>query len=284
MAELHLRLVPAGGPPDLNQRCAAEDAIREFQAALKADPHYLASLNNLGLAFLQTGRWEEAIAQYRTLIAMNSDIAEAYYNLGTALKHYDGAADAFRKSLHVDPGFPEAHCALGEVLWEQGKLDDAAGELNAVVEARSDFIPAYLILANLRRQKGDLSGALTALQTVLKLAPRDGAAYQALGIVLKQKGETNGAAEALRRAQGLKEPAMTCEAARRATDAGALLLRQGNISGSIEKLRLAVTLVPYFALAHYHRLGFSRGRDLSQASAEFNNAHELDPRLQPPRE
>lgn len=63
-----------------------------------------------------------------------------------------------------------------------------------------------------------------------------------------------------------------------------MLLRQGNIPGSIEKLRLALKLTPNFAPAHYQlALALRERHDLTRATSEFNRARELDPRFQPPR-
>jgi Flp pilus assembly protein TadD/mono/diheme cytochrome c family protein len=265
-----------------------EGAVEQFRRALKTDPQYSTAINSLGLVFLELGRWDEAITQYRALIELNPKIPEVYYNLGTALKHdedYDGAAEAFGKSLQLDPGFAEAHCSLGEVLWEQGKLDEAAKELRAAVAARSDFLPAYLILGNLLQQQGDLAGALTALEEVLRLDPRNGSAYLTLGKVLKQRRDIDGAAEAFRRAQALNEANMTFQAALQATETGALRRRQGDIDGSVEKLRFALRLSPNLGVAHYQLgLALHERHDDAQAAAEFDHASKLDPRLRPPQE
>lgn len=264
-----------------------EGAVAEFRRALKTDPRYAGALNSLGVAFLEMSRWDDAVAEYHALLALNPGISEAYYNLGEGLKHledYDGAAGAFAKSLELNPGFVEAHCALGEVLWEQGKLDEAAKELQAAVAGDPDLMPAYLILANLLHQKGDLSGALEALQKVLQLAPRNGAAYQMLGIVLKQRGDIDRAAEAFRRAQIVKEQGETFQAASDAISTAALLRRQGDLRGSIQKLRFALSLIPNYALAHYQLgLALRQNHDDAGAVEEFGKAYQLDPRLRPPR-
>ncbi|PYV00883.1 MAG: hypothetical protein DMG26_14705, partial [Acidobacteria bacterium] len=57
-------------------------------------PQFIPARNNLGLALLQKALWEDAIAEYRKLINLAPDDAEAYYNLGVALKQkqdFDGA-------------------------------------------------------------------------------------------------------------------------------------------------------------------------------------------------
>jgi superkiller protein 3 len=78
---------------------------------------------------------------------------------------------------------------------------------------------------------------------------------------------------------------MTFQAAIQATGTGALLRRQGDIAGSVEKLRFALRLSPTFALAHYQLgLALHEKHDEAQAAAEFENASKLDPRLRPPQE
>ena len=56
------------------------------------------------------------------------------------------------------------------------------------------------------------------------------------------------------------------------------------VDGAIDKFRAALKLAPDFAPAHFQLgMAFLRKGDSAQASAEFEKAHQLDPRFRPPR-
>jgi tetratricopeptide (TPR) repeat protein len=54
------------------------------------------------------------------------------------------AADAYRAALAVQPGFRLARFNLGRMLIALGRPDEAAGELEKIVEPRDAEAPRYL--------------------------------------------------------------------------------------------------------------------------------------------
>jgi protein O-mannosyl-transferase len=65
--------------------------------------------NSLGNVFFQTGRVDEAIAQYRDAVTINPDYAEAHANLGSALnqtERLEESEEQFRLALQHDPSNP----------------------------------------------------------------------------------------------------------------------------------------------------------------------------------
>ena len=78
---------------------------------------------------MQKGDLEAAVREFRDLTAREPTNAEAYYNLGTALKQQDNFADAeqaLRQSIRLRTDLPESHFALGVVLWQTRRPEDAA--------------------------------------------------------------------------------------------------------------------------------------------------------------
>ena len=58
----------------------------------------------------------------------NPDYAEAYSNLGNALRDQgklDEAIAAYRQAIRIKPDYAEAYSNLGVALYDQGKLDEA---------------------------------------------------------------------------------------------------------------------------------------------------------------
>jgi Flp pilus assembly protein TadD len=263
-------------------------ATREFQEVIKSSPGDLMARNNLGVCYLNAGQWAEAARTYQELVSLDPTIPEAFYNLGVALKHaeqFDDAIAAFQKAIELKPELPEAKTDLGEILWQEGRLDEAAAQLRAACQMRPDFTPAYYALVEVLRQKNDFEGAFAVVQVIPQLDPRNPSAYQELAMVEKQRGNVDGAAAAFHKAEELKRVSRPLQAAQLATATGTELLQKGELPKAIAKFEFALKLDPNLAAAHFE-LGMAswRQHNRARASAEFEKARTLDPRLKPPRD
>ena len=96
----------------LLRRGQAQEAIRQFEQALRIDPDYNESLINLGNALLQMGQVPEATARYEQALRNHPDSAEAYNDLGVALVHLGRVPEAienWRQALRIKPDYADAH-------------------------------------------------------------------------------------------------------------------------------------------------------------------------------
>jgi len=88
--------------------------------------------------------WPAAEAAFRQAIVQRPDFADAWNELGYALRHqrrYGESVNAYLEALRLRPNFPEALEYLGEAYVEMGRLDDARrvlGRLRVVDTARAD--------------------------------------------------------------------------------------------------------------------------------------------------
>jgi Tfp pilus assembly protein PilF/TolB-like protein len=93
--------------------------------------------------------------------------------------HADAAEKEFRAVLAADPRSAAAHRGLAEIDRRQGKMDDAAKELQASLEARdSAVVRTMLAKIYLEQKKPDLARA--EVEKALKLAPNYAEAKQLL--------------------------------------------------------------------------------------------------------
>ncbi|HEX9021304.1 MAG TPA: tetratricopeptide repeat protein, partial [Nitrospirota bacterium] len=116
-----------------------EDAVREYQAALRLKPDYAEAHSNLGIAYGKQGRVEEAVREFR--IALDIGLKgpkanKAYNNLGVAYAtqgRYEEAILRFQQALRLDPANAEAHKNLGLAYSRLGRQEEALKEIQAAI-------------------------------------------------------------------------------------------------------------------------------------------------------
>ena len=70
------------------------------------------------LALKEQGKLDEAIEAYKMALAIKSEYAEAYNNMGTVLKDQgklDEAIEAYKMALAIEPDYAEAYNNMGSL-------------------------------------------------------------------------------------------------------------------------------------------------------------------------
>ena len=96
-------------------------------------------------------------------------LAEEYRRAG----QFDDAVQTCRRGLAVHPGFLSAKLTLGRALLALGYLDEAAAELQAVLAGSPDSVAALRALAEISRRQGRVADAAGYQQRLLELGPLD---------------------------------------------------------------------------------------------------------------
>jgi tetratricopeptide (TPR) repeat protein len=118
-------------------------AIEAFKKALELDPDYAEAQHNLGVALAESGQWEEAIKAYLKALTIPSNASPesvytnmgwAYYNLG----RLEEAESALRQALSLEPTLAAAHYNLGLVLLKAGRREEAKAAFRRTLELAPD--------------------------------------------------------------------------------------------------------------------------------------------------
>ena len=99
------------------QQGAMVDAEKHFRESIALDPASARHRVAYGWLLAKQNRYDEAIAQYEEALKSGPD-ALAYFSLGSVREEqhqFPQAADAYRKSLAVAPGFQEAQLRLDAI-------------------------------------------------------------------------------------------------------------------------------------------------------------------------
>jgi tetratricopeptide (TPR) repeat protein len=182
-----------------------DDAIGQYQEALRLDPSFAEAHNNLGVAWGKTpGRLSEAIAEYEAALRLKPDSAEAHNNMGNAFLKIPGRQEAaiaqFEAALRLKPDYAEAHNDLG-LAWAQspGRLKDAIAQFEEALRLKPDYAGAHNNLGLAwTLTPGKLKDAIAQFEETLRLDPDFAPAWHSLGMAWLHLGNPPAATAAFR--------------------------------------------------------------------------------------
>ena len=141
---------------------------------IEIDPEDEKLLATLALCHQHLKDFNSAIEAYNKALVIKPDYAEAYINLGSALKEQgklEEAIEAYNKALAIKPGHAEAYYNMGITLQEQGKLEEAIEAYNKALAIKPDYAQAYNDMGNALQEQGKLEEAIEAYNKALAIKP-----------------------------------------------------------------------------------------------------------------
>ena len=188
----------------LAARGQIDEALAQYQTALKIKPDYAEAHNNLGAALAGCGRLGEAIAALPKGPGNQARLRRGPQQLGprfgwlrTARR---GASAQFQAALEIKPDYAEAHNSLGAALAGCGRLDEAIAHYQTALEIKPDYAEAHNNLGAALAGRGRIDGALVHFQMALKIKPDYAEAHSNLGIALAGRGQIDEAIDHYRKA------------------------------------------------------------------------------------
>jgi len=187
-------------------------------------PESAAAHFNFGTALTVAGRLDEAIDQYQQALRIRPDYGLAHNNLGNVLlrrANPDEALQHFREALRLDPSNAEAHYNAGSVLRSRGDFSEAVGHFRQALQLKPDWIPAMASLAWLLATAPDAalrdaSQAIRFAEQAADLTGRqDASALDILAAAYAAAGQFDRAVAASEAALGMKPDAALAAAIRR---------------------------------------------------------------------
>ena len=144
---------------DLHGKGQLDQAIREYSRAILHKPHHADAYNNLGVALRVQGQFAAAVACYRRALALRPESANIHSNMGNALRdlgRFEDAAQALQQALALAPGSPEYLYNLGLVHRDMGRTDQALAAFDRVLAAKPDHVECHWDRALTHLRMGDL--------------------------------------------------------------------------------------------------------------------------------
>ena len=213
-----------------------EQAVKEYNEAIRAYPSLAAAHNNLGSAHFAAARFEEAAAAFRRAAELDANYGQAHFNLAlahlklgrereadaalqAAVRAYFTAGDehfradrlkeaeeSYRGMLQIDPGYVPALLRLGLVCNTARRFEEAAQHLRLAAgrEPANPYTHEGLAEALHGLNRNDEAAA--SADRALKLSPDSPAAHYFAGLARASLGQRDAALSHLARLQQLNAP------------------------------------------------------------------------------
>jgi tetratricopeptide (TPR) repeat protein len=172
-----------------------EEALKEYQTALRLDPSNVNVRNSLGVCLARMEDRPGARAAFTEVMHWAPNEPMAIYNLGVLdlLEQMPGEALArFRHSQSINPGIFEVNFQIGKLLAEKNAHAEARPYLAAAIQLNPAHALAHTLLGQCLSVAGQNPEAISAYKKAVKLNPNDAAALSALGTLYDEKGENPG--------------------------------------------------------------------------------------------
>jgi tetratricopeptide (TPR) repeat protein len=170
------------------------EAMIQFQEAIRIKSSYAPAHFNLGLILFNQGHTDEAISQYQEAILLKPDDADTHYNLGLALGRIGQTGEAmiqFQEAIRLKLDNSDVHNKLGIALLNKGQTDDAIKQFREVVRLKPDDGEARNNFGVALFKKGQTGEATKQFQEAIRLKPDDAEAHNNLGLALLNEGKTD---------------------------------------------------------------------------------------------
>ena len=224
-----------------------------FRHALRVTDRNWVAHNYVGLAELESGRLDAALASFEQALAIRPDDERARFN--AALARMRGgqldAAEADLVALLADaPGLPRGWALLGSIQAQSGRHDDARQSLEEALRQDPEETGALTNLGTLRLAADDHDGARQLFERVLELDPSLPLAAERLAwsLLSDPRPERTDAPRALRLAQ---DAAQRAPSAQSLATLAAALAAAGRFSDAQAVQQRALELAPAPLRADY---------------------------------
>jgi tetratricopeptide (TPR) repeat protein len=274
----------------------------------------VSSANRNGDRFRQWGMWDDAIENYEKALRTDPRDALTHCNLGLALYHgkklIDQAERELRTALDLDPTLAEAHNALGHLLFHCRHMStDARTHLSLAVENAPGMAEPFYTMGLIESRRQNWPGAVEMFRKAVELNKDYPAAWCNLSVACVYQGRNTEAVDAAERyaeicpgallarknlgsiygACGMYEEAIEQLVAARSIDAndwvvhfwlGYLYMQVSEPNKAIPSFHESLRLHRDYALAHYDlALCYESINRRDAAKKHMDHAIELHPAL-----
>ncbi len=117
------------------RRGLINEAIAEYQVAIRLNPNYVYDHNSLAVCYYEKGFVDEAKREFKIALQLNPQFLDAYNNLGSIYvetNQYQEAIDCFEAAIRINPQYIPAYHNLGLVYTRLNRGPEAKNIWNKI--------------------------------------------------------------------------------------------------------------------------------------------------------
>jgi protein O-mannosyl-transferase len=177
------------------------NGVTLFSRAIEAGVFSEVVYNNLGIAFEEQDRFEEATEMFRRAVEFDGSYYEAIANYGDSLRlagKYELALPYLEKAHVLHPKNQDIANNIATSLIQLGRYDEAIQRLEENQKQFPTFAGSWINLGLARFRQGKVDEAIEDYRTALRIDPKSPSAYSNLAIALTQQKRWQEAIDAFR--------------------------------------------------------------------------------------
>jgi len=160
-----------------------------ISVSVQANPANATARLNLGLAYKELQRFDEALSCYQQAVDLRPDYAQAFFSRALVLHavgHLDEALADFEKALEIQPDYAQAWNNRGVVLQAQLRWNEAATSYARATAAQPDLGQAHYNLGNALSALGRFEEAIASYDVAIALEADTAHAFNNRGLALQE--------------------------------------------------------------------------------------------------
>ncbi|MFC1962591.1 fused MFS/spermidine synthase [Chloroflexota bacterium] len=131
----------------LESQGKVEEAIAEYDEAIRLDPYHVEAYNRRGIAYEKLGQLQRAIQDYDEAIHLSPQDSMVYYNRGTAYEkqgQLQQAIQDFDEAIHLNPQYTKAYFNRGIAYGKLEELQQAIQDFDETIRLNPQYTGAYV--------------------------------------------------------------------------------------------------------------------------------------------
>ncbi len=175
------------------------NALNQFSTIIEALPNFEKPYYGRGLIYLEKKEYKKAKKDFKRVVEANPNDYKGYFYLGkidAALKNYRNAKKQFDKATSINPDDPDIYFELGNIWFSRNKFQESIPPYKKCIQLDPENYNARQKLGESYYRNQVYYSAINEFETIIESKPTDPIANFMLGITVYKQAVLNDLIEA----------------------------------------------------------------------------------------
>ena len=180
--------------------------------ACQSDEAKLAEHLERGQAYVADEKWDEAIIEYKNVLQIDPNHADAHFQLSQAYLKSEKPREGFwelRETVRLDPSNHDAKLQFAQISIYAGELEEALRRADEVIAEDATRADAFMVRGQALEALKDVEAAREALAKGVEVEPKNRGALLLYATFLRRQGDREAAEPLYRQATEVDPTSLT---------------------------------------------------------------------------